>query len=105
MSKWFKMRRQEFIAATLKQFGQIRRADLIRQFDISVPQASLDIAEFLAHEPALARYDVSAKVYVLCESHEARPFAYCCAEAGGDPAFCDCVNKNHGQALFAKVPA
>ena len=65
MSKWFKQRRQEFIAATLRQFGQIRRADLVREFDISVPQAANDIAEFLASDPPNVRYDVSAKTYVL----------------------------------------
>jgi hypothetical protein len=67
MSKWFKNRRQEFIAATLKQFGQIRRADLVREFDISMPLASADIAEFLAHKPPFVRYDVSSKMYVLEE--------------------------------------
>ncbi len=29
-----------------------------------------------------------------------RPYAFCCAEGGGDPKFCDCVNKNHGTAWF-----
>lgn len=67
MSQWFKNRRQEFIAATLKQFGQIRRADLIREFDISFPLASNDIAEFMAAKPPHVRYDVSAKAYVLEE--------------------------------------
>jgi hypothetical protein len=65
MSQWFKERRQEFIAATLRQFGQVRRADLIREFDISIPQASTDIADFLASKPAGVRYDVSAKAYIL----------------------------------------
>lgn len=32
-------------------------------------------------------------------THE-KPFAFCCAEAGGDPDACDCVNKNHGTAKF-----
>jgi len=32
-----------------------------------------------------------------------KPFAYCCAEAGGDPTACDCVNKNHGFAIFKAV--
>lgn len=67
MSAWFKDRRQEFIAATLRQFGQVRRADLVREFDISQQLASADIAAFLAHDPAHVRYDVSAKVYVLEE--------------------------------------
>lgn len=68
MSTWFKDRRQEFIAASLKQFGQIRRADLIREFDVSVPQASADIAAFMAAKPPHVRYDVSAKAYVLLDA-------------------------------------
>lgn len=65
MSRWFKNRRQEFIAATFRQFGQLRRSDLMREFDISAPQASSDIAEFLEQQdPPYVRYDVSAKLYV-----------------------------------------
>ena len=65
MSTWFTSRRQEFIAATLRQFGQVRRADIAREFDVSIVQASADIAEFLAAKPPHVRYDVSAKAYVL----------------------------------------
>ena len=65
MSTWFTSRRQEFIAATLRQFGQVRRADIVREFDVSIVQASADIAEFLATMPPHVRYDVSAKTYVL----------------------------------------
>lgn len=65
MSTWFKDRRQEFIAATLRQFGQVRRGDLMRQFDISMPQASKDIADFLANDPPFVTYDTTAKAYVL----------------------------------------
>ncbi len=32
-----------------------------------------------------------------------RPFAHCCAEGGGNPEYCDCINKNHGTAFF-KTP-
>ena len=65
MSEWFQNTRQEFIAATLRQFGQIRRADLMKQFDISAPQAANDIAKFLASDPPLVIYDVRSKAYVL----------------------------------------
>lgn len=65
MSGWFKDRRQEFIAATLRQFGQVRRADIMREFDVTVAVASADIAAFLANDPPHVRYDVSAKIYVL----------------------------------------
>jgi len=67
MSRWFVDRRQEFIAATLKQFGQVRRADIVRQFEVSSVQASNDIQLFLASDPPHVVYDVSAKAYVLVE--------------------------------------
>jgi DeoR/GlpR family transcriptional regulator of sugar metabolism len=67
VSIWFKDRRQEFIAATFKQFGQISRVDIIREFDVSAQTASADISSFLAAKPAYVHYDVSAKVYVLGE--------------------------------------
>lgn len=68
MSQWFKDRRQEFIAATLRQFGQIRRADIMRQFEVTAAIASADIAAFLASDPPHVTYDVSAKTYVLKEN-------------------------------------
>ncbi|ODU81652.1 hypothetical protein [Novosphingobium sp. SCN 63-17] len=67
MSTWFKDRRQEFIAATLRQFGQIRRSDIVREFDVTLAIASKDISDFLANNPPLVNYDVSAKTYVLVE--------------------------------------
>lgn len=65
MSRWFQDRRQEYIAATLRQFGQVRRADIMREFGISMQQASNDIAQFLASDPPYVKYDVTAKAYVL----------------------------------------
>lgn len=28
------------------------------------------------------------------------PYAFCCAQGGGDPKYCDCVKKDHGTALI-----
>ena len=39
----------------------------------------------------------------IAEGWLQKPYAYCCAEGGGDPASCDCVNKDHGLALFPKA--
>lgn len=44
----------------------------------------------------------------FCAKHRephriARPFAYCCAEAGGRVDACDCVNKNHGIAVYEQT--
>jgi len=65
MSGWFQERRREFITATLRQFGQIRRADLIREFGISIPQASADIRAYMDNKPHNVHYDVSAKAYIF----------------------------------------
>ena len=67
MSRWFRNRRQEFIMATLNQFGQVRRADIVREFEVSANQASQDIQEVLSANPALVQYDVTAKCYVIVE--------------------------------------
>lgn len=67
MSQWFLERRQEFIAATFRQFGQIRRADIVREFEVTTAVASADIAKFLENNKLVGtiRYDVSAKIYVI----------------------------------------
>lgn len=70
MSAWFISVRQDFIAATLRQFGQINRSDLVRQFGISIPQAAADIARFLASDPPRVEYDPRLKCYILREETE-----------------------------------
>ncbi len=40
----------------------------MREFGISVPQASNDIAAFLSSNPPHVSYDVSAKAYVMLET-------------------------------------
>lgn len=63
MSEWFKSQRQGFIDATLSQFGQINRDDIVREFGVSVITASADISTYLASTERSVRYDTSAKVY------------------------------------------
>lgn len=70
MSTWFKDRRQEFIHATLRQFGQIRRIDIVRQFGVTATIASNDIAAFMANDPPHVYYDVSAKSYMMVEAEQ-----------------------------------
>lgn len=67
MSSWFKDRRLEFVAATFRQFGQVRRCDVVREFGVTTQVASADIARFMDSHPRPVRYDVSAKMYVLVE--------------------------------------
>ncbi len=45
--------------------GRVNRADLIRHFDISMPQASADISRHLDRAPHRARYDRNEKSYLV----------------------------------------
>lgn len=65
MSRWFTTHRQEFIRDQLKTFGQIRRDDICKKFQVSTPQASADIRLFIEEHPNALYYDGKAKMYVL----------------------------------------
>lgn len=64
--KWGQDRRLEFVDFRLHWDGRINRSDLTEFFNISVPQASLDIARYLELAPGNAIYDRSSKVYLSC---------------------------------------
>lgn len=63
--RWFAKQRQDFIRAQLQAFGQIRRGDIANRFEVTVQQASADIAAFVEQNPGLIDYDIRAKCYVL----------------------------------------
>lgn len=65
MSKWFIQHRQAFIADCLRMFGQVNRSTLVERFDISEPQASMDIQRFLRENPEAMIYDGRCKAYVV----------------------------------------
>jgi hypothetical protein len=52
-----------WIDAVLVQRGQINRADICAAFDISTPQASLDLRDYMRLAGDFIAYDKSAKVY------------------------------------------
>lgn len=64
---WFARHRQEWIAETLRVFGYIQRAHLVRKFGISIPQASADLREFQAGHPGALDYDKRLKRYVAAD--------------------------------------
>lgn len=68
MSQWFINHRQGFIADSLRLFGQINRATLVERFNISAPQASMDIQRFLRENPDAMIYDGRCKTYVAASS-------------------------------------
>jgi len=67
---WGVERRLEFIEFRLFWEGGVNRADIIEMFDVSVPQASKDLALYQERAPQNAIYDKSAKRYVGSESFE-----------------------------------
>jgi hypothetical protein len=67
ISRWGQDRRLEFIEYRLRWAGRINRSDLTSFFSISVPQASLDLAEYTRRAPGNLTYDRSTRTYVLAE--------------------------------------
>lgn len=63
-ARWGQDRRLEFIDFRLQWEGSLNRADLMAFFNISTPQASLDIARYTALAPNNLVYDRSSRTYV-----------------------------------------
>src|SRR5260370_25857770 len=66
--RWSVEQRLEFIEFRLLWDGQLNRSDLTEKFDISVPQASMDLARYQALAPHNLRYDGRLKTYVAASS-------------------------------------
>lgn len=61
---WIQSRRFEFIEWKLFWEGQVNRRDLEERFEISTPQASLDLRNYREATGDNIQYDLSAKAYV-----------------------------------------
>lgn len=66
--KWGKSARLQFIEFRLYWEGRINRSDLVDHFEISVPQASLDIASYIEIAPGNIEYDKQRKAYFTTEN-------------------------------------
>lgn len=64
---WGIEKRLEFIEQCLFWSGRINRSDIIRQFGVSVPQASNDLTRYQAAATRNVTYDRSKKRYVTTE--------------------------------------
>jgi hypothetical protein len=62
--RWGQDRRLEFIDSRLYWDGRLNRSSLTDFFGISVPQASLDLAEYQVQAPLNTVYDRTEKAYV-----------------------------------------
>jgi hypothetical protein len=65
--RWSTERRLAFIEERLFWLGEVNRTDLVARFGVSMSQASVDIARYLALDPPDISYDKSAKRYVAGE--------------------------------------
>ena len=68
--RWGLERRLEFIEFRLFWEGGINRSDIVKEFGVSVPQASKDLTLYQEQAPDNIRYDRSEKRYFASESFQ-----------------------------------
>jgi DeoR/GlpR family transcriptional regulator of sugar metabolism len=61
--RWFYRQRQQWIMQMLHVYGFINRGHLMRKFEISTMQASIDLQQFLTNYPGVMAYNKSTKRY------------------------------------------
>jgi hypothetical protein len=66
--RWSQVRRLHFIDFRLQWEGKINRKDVTTFFNISVPQASADIARYIELAPQNLEYDKSSRSYIALPS-------------------------------------
>lgn len=64
---WSQDRRFKFIDFRLRWEGRVNRSDLVEFFNISLPQASLDLAKYTEAAPDNLKYDPKTKAYIRTE--------------------------------------
>lgn len=62
--RWGVTRRMEFLEQCLFWEGRVNRADLIREFQVSKPQASADLSQYQEMADGNVEYDRSGKTYL-----------------------------------------
>lgn len=72
--RWSVMQRITFLEQRLFWDGRLNKSDLIRRFEISVPQASADIAHYLRLAPNNMTYDNRIKAFLPSPTFEPKYF-------------------------------
>ncbi len=65
--KFFEKMRHEFITDFVNENKYINRIDICNEFGISIPQASNDLAKWMAQNPDKIEYNVRSKRYEAVE--------------------------------------
>lgn len=61
--RWFEKQRRAWICDFIAKNGYINRQDIMREFDISLPQASTDLGKLQKEFPELLTYNTRKKRY------------------------------------------
>jgi hypothetical protein len=61
---WAQKQRQDFIRERLNECGELGPQDIVKKFEISAAQASIDIGLFREKFPRACVYDFSKKKWV-----------------------------------------
>lgn len=65
---WFTNQRQSWIMEVVHIYGFINREHIIKKFNVSIPQASKDLNDFVKDNANLLDYNKSSKRYELNEA-------------------------------------
>lgn len=63
MSDWFRDTRIDWIFETIQIYGYVNRKHIMRKFDVSVVQASIDLRQAQEQRPHLIAYNKTTKRY------------------------------------------
>jgi hypothetical protein len=66
--RWQIKHRMDFIHRLLGEKGRLNRSDLMKEYAISSPQASMDIQRFMRLYPGVIEYDKRKKTYVAAKA-------------------------------------
>ena len=88
-------RRQHFITDTLTAQGYINRIDLCTEYNVSVPQASIDLQRWIKNNPDQISYNKTTKRYESKRWQKKSPekVNYCeaCGAPLNKPLLCQCA--------------
>lgn len=70
--RWEARQRLEFIEEAAFWRGWVQRSDVVKQFGVSLPQASADLQAYLELNPGSLSYDLKVKRYVATEKMRCR---------------------------------
>lgn len=60
---WAAKQRQIFIQDFIKEYGEINRSDIMKEFNIGSASATRDLQQFIKYNPNVLIYNVTEKHY------------------------------------------